>query len=69
MQEDYRRKVERGVREFWYFLRSEVKKLSHVDPAALQTHTDTLLHDLGHQQRFLNARNFHYDIFVPSAIC
>lgn len=51
VQEDYRRKVERGVREFWYFLHSEVKKLSHVDPAALQTHSDTLLHDLGHQQR------------------
>lgn len=52
MQEDYRRKVERGVREFWYFLRSEVKKLSHVDPAELQKHTDTLLHDLGHQERY-----------------
>ncbi|MCJ8743856.1 hypothetical protein PDJAM_G00099110 [Pangasius djambal] len=59
VQEDYRRKVERGVREFWYFLRSEVKKLSHVDPAALQTHTDTLLHDLGHQQRSI-LTDLHY---------
>uniref|UniRef100_A0AAR2JKC5 Alpha-(1,6)-fucosyltransferase n=1 Tax=Pygocentrus nattereri TaxID=42514 RepID=A0AAR2JKC5_PYGNA len=58
-QEEYRRKVEKGVRELWYFVRSEVKKLSHVDPAVLQKHTDTLLQDLGHQQRSIMT-DLHY---------
>ncbi|KAL7871428.1 hypothetical protein SRHO_G00064110 [Serrasalmus rhombeus] len=58
-EEEYRRKVEKGVRELWYFVRSEVKKLSHVDPAVLQKHTDTLLQDLGHQQRSIMT-DLHY---------
>ncbi|KPP66785.1 hypothetical protein Z043_114680 [Scleropages formosus] len=46
-----RRKVENGVKELWYFVRSEVKKLSGVDPADLQRHSAVLLEDLGTQQR------------------
>ncbi|KAA0708229.1 Alpha-(1,6)-fucosyltransferase [Triplophysa tibetana] len=50
-QEELRRKVENGVRELWYFIRSEIQKMSHVTPAGRQTHGDVLLQDLGHQQR------------------
>lgn len=50
-QEELRRKVENGVRELWYFVRSEVKKLPQVETGAQQKHVDTLLQDLGHQQR------------------
>ncbi|XP_023662503.1 alpha-(1,6)-fucosyltransferase isoform X1 [Paramormyrops kingsleyae] len=50
-QEVLRRKIENGVREFWYFIRSEVKKLSSLNAADLQRHTDLLLQDLGHHQR------------------
>jgi len=50
-QEELRRKVENGVRELWYFVRSEVKKVGLVETGALQKHVDTLLQDLGHQQR------------------
>ncbi|XP_016140525.1 alpha-(1,6)-fucosyltransferase-like [Sinocyclocheilus grahami] len=50
-QEELRRKVENGVRELWYFVRSELKKLALVETGALQKHVDTLLQDLGHQQR------------------
>lgn len=50
-QEELRRRVENGVKEFWYFVRSEVKKLANVDPSERQKYTDTLLQDLGHQER------------------
>ncbi|XP_051951263.1 alpha-(1,6)-fucosyltransferase-like [Xyrauchen texanus] len=50
-QEELRRKVENGVRELWYFIRSEIQKLSHIKPTEQQKHSDTLLQDLGHQQR------------------
>uniref|UniRef100_A0A8C2CBV7 Alpha-(1,6)-fucosyltransferase n=1 Tax=Cyprinus carpio TaxID=7962 RepID=A0A8C2CBV7_CYPCA len=50
-QEELRRKVENGVKELWYFIRSEIQKLSHVEPSDRQKHTETLLQDLGHQQR------------------
>ncbi|XP_052001997.1 alpha-(1,6)-fucosyltransferase-like [Xyrauchen texanus] len=50
-QEELRRKVENGVRELWYFIRSEVKKLPLVETAALQKHADSLQQELGHQQR------------------
>lgn len=50
-QEELRRKVENGVKELWYFIRSEIQKLSHINPTDRQKHTDTLLQDLGHQQR------------------
>ncbi|XP_041814482.1 alpha-(1,6)-fucosyltransferase [Chelmon rostratus] len=50
-QEELRRKVENGVKEFWYFVRSEVKKLSNVEPSERQKYADTLLQDLGHQER------------------
>ncbi|XP_062857768.1 alpha-(1,6)-fucosyltransferase [Trichomycterus rosablanca] len=59
VQEEYRRRVERGVREFWFFLSSELQKLRHDEPAALQKHTDTLLHDLGQQQRSI-LTDLHY---------
>ncbi|RXN32230.1 alpha-(1,6)-fucosyltransferase [Labeo rohita] len=50
-QEELRRKVENGVKELWYFIRSEIQKLSHVDPSDRQKHSEVLLQDLGHQQR------------------
>ncbi|XP_066550555.1 alpha-(1,6)-fucosyltransferase isoform X2 [Amia ocellicauda] len=46
-----RRKIENGVKELWYFVRSELKKLTHMEAGDLQKHTDGLLEDLGHQQR------------------
>ncbi|ROL43023.1 Alpha-(1,6)-fucosyltransferase [Anabarilius grahami] len=50
-QEELRRKVENGVKELWYFIHSEIQKLSHINPTDRQKHTDALLQDLGHQQR------------------
>ncbi|XP_067274322.1 alpha-(1,6)-fucosyltransferase isoform X1 [Pseudorasbora parva] len=50
-QEELRRKVENGVKELWYFIRSEIQKLSHIAPTDRQKNTDALLQDLGHQQR------------------
>lgn len=50
-QEELRRRVENGVKEFWYFVRSEVKKLASVEPGERQKYADTLLQDLGHQER------------------
>lgn len=50
-QEELRRRVENGVKEFWYFVRSEVKKLASVEPGERQKYTDALLQDLGHQER------------------
>lgn len=43
--------MENGVKEFWYFVRSEVKKLGKVDPNERQKYAETLLEDLGHQER------------------
>lgn len=51
-QEELRRRVENGVKEFWYFVRSEVKKLANVEPSERQKYADTLLQDLGHQERW-----------------
>lgn len=39
------------MKELWYFIRSEIQKLSHVDPSDRQKHSEVLLQDLGHQQR------------------
>ncbi|KAF3850053.1 hypothetical protein F7725_019772 [Dissostichus mawsoni] len=50
-QEELRRTVENGVKEFWYFVRSEVKKLSNSELSERQKYADTLLQDLGHQER------------------
>ncbi|XP_058470157.1 alpha-(1,6)-fucosyltransferase [Solea solea] len=50
-QEELRRRVENGVKEFWYFVRSEVKKLASVEAGERQKYADTLLQDLGHQER------------------
>ncbi|XP_051724416.1 alpha-(1,6)-fucosyltransferase [Ctenopharyngodon idella] len=58
-QEELRRKVENGVRELWYFVRSEVKKLALVETGALQKHVDTLLQDMGHQQRSIMTDLYH----------
>lgn len=43
--------MENGVKEFWYFVRSEAKKLGKVDPSERQKYAETLLEDLGHQER------------------
>lgn len=43
--------MENGVKEFWYFVRSEVKKLATVEPGERQKYADALLQDLGHQER------------------
>lgn len=43
--------MENGVKEFWYFVRSEVKKLASAEPGERQKYTDALLQDLGHQER------------------
>lgn len=43
--------MDNGVKEFWYFVRSEVKKLANVEPSERQKYADTLLQDLGHQER------------------
>lgn len=40
------------MKEFWYFVRSEVKKLANVDPGERQKYADALLQDLGHQERW-----------------
>ncbi|XP_029281696.1 alpha-(1,6)-fucosyltransferase [Cottoperca gobio] len=48
---ELRRTVENGVKEFWYFVRSEVKKLANAELSERQKYTDTLLQDLGHQER------------------
>lgn len=53
-QEELRRRVENGVKEFWYFVRSEVKKLANVEPSERQKYADALLQDLGHQERWAN---------------
>ncbi|XP_076833935.1 alpha-(1,6)-fucosyltransferase [Brachyhypopomus gauderio] len=58
-QEELRRKTENGVRELWYFVRSEVKKLGHVETGDLQKHIDILLQDLGHQQRSIMTDLYH----------
>uniref|UniRef100_A0A4W5P6M4 Alpha-(1,6)-fucosyltransferase n=1 Tax=Hucho hucho TaxID=62062 RepID=A0A4W5P6M4_9TELE len=50
-QEELRRRVENGVRELWYFVRSEVKNLGHVEAGERPRQANTLLQDLGHQQR------------------
>ncbi|KAM9554011.1 alpha-(1,6)-fucosyltransferase-like isoform 1-T2 [Salvelinus alpinus] len=50
-QEELRRRVENGVRELWYFVHSEVKKLGHVEAGERPRQADTLIQDLGHQQR------------------
>ena len=39
------------MKEVWYYVRSEVKKLAHVESGDLQKKADTLLQDLGEQQR------------------
>ncbi|KAI1897818.1 hypothetical protein AGOR_G00087180 [Albula goreensis] len=58
-QEVLRRKIENGVKELWYLVRSEVKKLGQMEAGDLQRHTDTLLQDLGHQQRSIMADLFY----------
>ncbi|KAF4083823.1 hypothetical protein AMELA_G00121760 [Ameiurus melas] len=57
--EELRRMIENGVRELWYFVRSEVKKLSHVDTGELQKHISILLQDLGHHQRSIMTDLYH----------
>lgn len=67
-QEELRRKVENGVRELWYFVRSEVKKLALVETGALQKHVDTLLQDMGHQQRLYTHTHYIYICYNVSLL-
>lgn len=69
-QEELRRKIENGVRELWYFVRSEVKKLGHIETGELQKHISMQLQDLGHHQRCfikhihkMNAYNLQVQLF------
>ena len=39
------------MKELWYLMRSEIMKLAHVESGDLQKRADTLLQDLGDQQR------------------
>lgn len=57
--EELRRKVENGVRELWYFVRNEVKKLPLMETGAMHKHVDTLMQDLGHQQRSVMTDLYH----------
>ncbi|KAJ8270052.1 hypothetical protein GJAV_G00109820 [Gymnothorax javanicus] len=57
-REVLRRKIENGVKELWYLVRSEVKKLGQLEAGDLQKHIDSLLQDLGHQQRSIMADLF-----------
>lgn len=61
-QEELRRKIENGVKEIWYFVRSEVKKLGHMEQGDLQKHIDTLLQELGHQQRYCTHTHTHLSL-------
>ncbi|GCC25876.1 hypothetical protein chiPu_0004288 [Chiloscyllium punctatum] len=49
--EELRRKIENGVKELWFFVQSEVKKVKHLQGEEAQKHADALLENLGHQQR------------------
>ncbi|MCI4382898.1 hypothetical protein PGIGA_G00020050 [Pangasianodon gigas] len=57
--EELRRMIENGVRELWYFVRSEVKKLGHIETGQLQKHINMLLQDLGHHQRSIMTDLYH----------
>ncbi|XP_063078665.1 alpha-(1,6)-fucosyltransferase-like [Engraulis encrasicolus] len=58
--EELRRRVESGVRELWYFVRSEVRKLDQTHGPLRRRLTDNLLHDLGTQQRSIMTDLFHF---------
>ncbi|KAJ8009298.1 hypothetical protein DPEC_G00087440 [Dallia pectoralis] len=58
-QEELRRRVENGVKELWYFVRSEVKKLGHMEEGERSRQTENLLQDLGHQQRSIMTDLYH----------
>lgn len=47
-----RRRIENGVKEFWFFLQSELKKLKNLEGNELHKHTDELLSDLGNHERY-----------------
>eukprot|EP00061_Rhincodon_typus_P015965 g43928.t1 len=48
--EELRRKIENGVKELWFFVQSEIKKVKHLQGEEAQRHADALLENLGHQQ-------------------
>ncbi|KAG7258564.1 hypothetical protein CRUP_037427, partial [Coryphaenoides rupestris] len=58
-QEELRRRVENGVKELWYFVRSEVKKLSLMEAAERQKYAESLLQDLGHQERSIMTEMYY----------
>ncbi|XP_078089508.1 alpha-(1,6)-fucosyltransferase isoform X1 [Mustelus asterias] len=49
--EELRRKIENGVKELWFFVQSEIKKVKHLEGEEAQRQADSLLENLGHQQR------------------
>lgn len=62
--------IENGVRELWYFVHSEVKKLGHIETGELQKHINMLLQDLGQRQRCLSNTKYmhttHHGLVLPS---
>ncbi|CAM9841230.1 alpha-(1,6)-fucosyltransferase [Lampetra fluviatilis] len=46
-----RRKVENGIKEFWFFVRSELKKMQHDAGDHPKEKITMMLQDMGHQQR------------------
>ncbi|MGH0150056.1 UNVERIFIED_CONTAM: hypothetical protein FKN15_045569 [Acipenser sinensis] len=58
-QEILQRRISNGVKELWYFIRSELKKVTQMEGSDLQKYTAGLLEDLGHQQRSIMT-DLHY---------
>lgn len=54
-----RRRIENGVKELWFFLQSELKKLKNLEGDELQRHADEFLSDLGHHERYYSSFTFH----------
>ncbi|XP_007886281.2 alpha-(1,6)-fucosyltransferase [Callorhinchus milii] len=49
--EELRRKIENGVKELWFFIQNEVKKLKHLEVEEAQLRADALLENFGHHER------------------
>uniref|UniRef100_A0A098LYK6 Alpha-(1,6)-fucosyltransferase n=2 Tax=Colubroidea TaxID=34989 RepID=A0A098LYK6_9SAUR len=54
-----RRRIENGVKEFWFFLQSELKKLKNLEGNELHKHIDELLSDLGDHERSIMTDLFY----------
>ncbi|XP_069773480.1 alpha-(1,6)-fucosyltransferase isoform X2 [Narcine bancroftii] len=49
--EELRRKIENGLKELWFFVQSEVKRVKKLEGEEAQRQADALLENLGDQQR------------------